>query len=1529
MKLLNLIKNMNQDDAEDFRDTRNYWWNDLPDEPDQTKDLVISMVQERGSQVGESSSASQSKKFVAMAAAKKRMHEIISERIIDFQGHNNSIQALCVSLRSNELFSGGADCNIMVWDLTKGYIKCTMKGHQGSVNCLTYSQKLNFLASGSSDSTIRVWNLDTFEHFNTIPSKAGPVLSLVYSHKEDKLIAACAEVICIWELPNNELIMMLSNEKNLDIYCLTLSNRDQILFSGHEAHVIRIWRIDQKEGSLMETLYGHSAGVTTLSLSKDNTVLLSGSKDKSIRVWQLRYLECIRDTNTVDYKVEATCIRAIQDSEFGIEALVLDPKEQFFFATGADNLIRKYTFNSEFKMTSVLKGHSNEVYALCFHPDGSFLFSGGLDITIKGWAVEDNSMAHNFEGHAEGICSVRMDSREEFMISGGSDCLLKLWDIDKRRCVKILEDHTGKINDILISRNRDKFYSASSDTTIKIWKLKDDFKCMHSLYDHRGPVNCLALTHKGHLLFSGSSDKTIKMWDTNTLEVKATLEEHDKEVTALVLSQNERFLFSGGADAKIMIWLIKERSIIDTMIDHQGTINRLLVSGGQYSLFSCSADKTIKAWSIEERTCKRTLKGHKGEVHDISLNSENTILYSASADTTVKIWDVATGNCINTFYKHEDSVTTIYRMRKSNRFVTGSLDRSIKIWGSDIPESTVNAKGHQRPITKLAISQNGQVLVSASEDSTIKFWDTDLMICGKTVQTDSAVVCGNIDMDETVFLVGNADCTLNAWRLEDQISDFKVSMGTEPVSCIAFGETSELIFTGFKRTSGVIRVTHRMNGEFIRELVGHKAAVTSLVCGKKDEYLFSGSMDRDILVWNLQSLEIQHTLKGHGDLISSLFIDPRNLYLYSGSADKNIKVWAMLDFSLIVTLNGHEADVNSVLTSHDGSLLFSGSADKTIKVWKTEDFTLVITLEGHTGGIRSMAISPDSKRLFSGGDDGIIRVWNFATLLSISELDLNSLESLMNYMIAETYQDKERCLIDFIFCLEYCGNSYYVRRINPVMFLTTLNYPKVLEYALNTFGYPKMVVDREDDLLYRVLKDEDKKRKHLDTVSEYLIRNNDQIKIDGDLIDKLVPENSIKVQKFLQFMFQKGVEPQQGSYLERKGKLRMDPICVPTEGTKFISMHDQSQVNKRGKHLETIDYLITKFKIDLRNGSECSRNFFRNLDEENKELVLSDYTHLINYKWRILKPFINLHAFGFWLLILVMALHIIIDQKSIPLVVLCILFNVIYVIYELICAWGEFFSHLFRDMNWLDLFCYLFNFFTLAVIWSIEDVSTLKQIVLVLDIIFYFIRGITYLRIFKQTRYLISMILRVFFDIVSFLVILSLFIFGLAMIAYEISILNEDDTTLTFGKAITICYLLALGEFSDWEPKKNFFSLAEFIVATIILTLVMLNLLIAIISNAYEEVKAEREYFDLKEKLSIISDFENFLHKLTRRKSLPEHYKYQIIAFYPSPSSEQEMIQELITRVSSLETNLVDRLKVIESKTDTMYQLLRISRKSE
>jgi WD40 repeat protein len=66
--------------------------------------------------------------------------------------------------------------------------------------------------------------------------------------------------------------------------------------------------------------------------------------------------------------------------------------------------------------------------------------------------------------------------------------------------------------------------------------------------------------------------------------------------------------------------------------------------------------------------------------------------------------------------------------------------------------------------------------------------------------------------------------------------------------------------------------------------------------------------------------------------------------LASGSGDKTIKLWSIESQKEVTTLQGHDNTVYSVAFSPDGKYLASGSQDKTVKLWSVESQKEVTTL---------------------------------------------------------------------------------------------------------------------------------------------------------------------------------------------------------------------------------------------------------------------------------------------------------------------------------------------------------------------------------------------------------------------------------------------------------------------------------------------------------------------------------------------------------------------------------------------------------
>ena len=150
----------------------------------------------------------------------------------------------------------------------------------------------------------------------------------------------------------------------------------------------------------------------------------------------------------------------------------------------------------------------------------------------------------------------------------------------------------------------------------------------------------------------------------------------------------------------------------------------------------------------------------------------------------------------------------------------------------------------------------------------------------------------------------------------------------------------------------------------------------------------------------------------------------------------------------------------------------------------------------------------------------------------------------------------------------------------------------------------------------------------------------------------------------------------------------------------------------------------------------------------------------------------------------------------------------------------------------------------------------------------------THLRIFDGTRYLIIMILQVFNDIFSFLVIYVFFVFAYAIIWLKASQLNQIE--MNYMESLEVSVNLAFGDWDTEGYTKN--QWVVFLIGSVTLTLIMLNFLIAIISKTYEDVNEDKELNDLRAKNDIIIDFDQFLNRKSDKHSKNSGEFFSIIA---------------------------------------------------
>ncbi|GAA5973828.1 hypothetical protein JCM11641_003179 [Rhodosporidiobolus odoratus] len=221
-------------------------------------------------------------------------------------------------------------------------------------------------------------------------------------------------------------------------------------------------------------------------------------------------------------------------------------------------------------------------------------------------------------------------------------------------------------------------------------------------------------------------------------------------------------------------------------------------------------------------------------------------------------------------------------------------------------------------------------------------------------------------------------------------------------------------------------------------LSGHTDSITCLQVAEDLPHpsfpvLMTGSWDRSVRIWNLETGKEVGVLRGHTRGVRALQFDA--LKLVTGSMDSTLKIWNWRTGECMRTLRGHRDAV--ICLTYDKQLLVSGSGDSTIRVW---DFGTgeVYTLRGHSEWVNSVALwdsksdsgcDPSSsiagagangelgapisnpeqakqssmgKYLFSASDDATIRVWDLYSRTCVRVLSghVAQVQSLKVYVVS-------------------------------------------------------------------------------------------------------------------------------------------------------------------------------------------------------------------------------------------------------------------------------------------------------------------------------------------------------------------------------------------------------------------------------------------------------------------------------------------------------------------------------------------------
>jgi len=156
----------------------------------------------------------------------------------------------------------------------------------------------------------------------------------------------------------------------------------------------------------------------------------------------------------------------------------------------------------------LLRGHSGEVVAAVFAPDGTRVATASADSTARIWNARTGKSIE-LDGHSAPLTALAFDNDGSLLATTGADADIRVWNGRSGAELAVLTGHVGSVNDVTFSSDR-RWIASAGGLSAGIWQVQSGRNWrVKRLYfvdgdaDRTPRLDHVAFSPKGWLLLTG------------------------------------------------------------------------------------------------------------------------------------------------------------------------------------------------------------------------------------------------------------------------------------------------------------------------------------------------------------------------------------------------------------------------------------------------------------------------------------------------------------------------------------------------------------------------------------------------------------------------------------------------------------------------------------------------------------------------------------------------------------------------------------------------------------------------------------------------------------------------------------------------------------------------------------------------------------------------------------------------------------------------------------------------------------------
>jgi WD40 repeat protein len=531
--------------------------------------------------------------------------------------------------------------------------------------------------------------------------------------------------------------------------------------------------------------------------------------------------------------------------------------------------------------------------------------------------------------------------------------------------------HLDLVQSLAFNRDGDLLASGGF-RTVKLWRRPRDVRRLElKLPD---TVTAVTANTDGTMLAAAAADNSIRLWDRATGKAIAVLKGHTATVTALEFLPDGLRLASASLDKTVRLWNISDGRLAGR-IDTPTGINDIALTANGARLATAGADNFTGLWTVPD-ALSQPLDKSAPNADVLAVSPDRRFIASANAEGTVSVVDVDCGQIVDRTWKaHEGAVTGLAFSANGELLASCAADKRVHVWDVLSGEKRATLHGTLAELSAVAFRPDGKQLATGTADGRVTVWNLEAepprmlaAVAGGQLQPAVAAPAETAAQKDT-------DAETEPKELPPPLSPNGV-----PATAVVVSPDGKLLATsGVANDRPAILVRELATGRLLHTLLGHQDAVTALSFSADNRRLVSGSTDQTVRVWNLADAKFPEaaTFAGHGATVTGVSFNSNATQVVSGAANNSVKLWDVATGEELKDFAGHSAAVVGVAMTPNNQLVISAAADKSVRFWNPADGKQLRAITD-TAVLAAMTVSRDGTRIAVARADGGINVYKQA-----------------------------------------------------------------------------------------------------------------------------------------------------------------------------------------------------------------------------------------------------------------------------------------------------------------------------------------------------------------------------------------------------------------------------------------------------------------------------------------------------------------------------------------------------------------------